>query len=239
MILLADEVVKKLEKGYSGLKIRRDKVLFKGNGVNVTTPSKLYPLTDKRKIQLFSHENTEPLEDENIKKVFNNMTFRQGFCYQNTRDTYNALTNEGINDLQSYVGWVFSGEEPIHHCWLVYKDKYVIDISMGQQELEFREFYFNKLKEEDRYIPKEEAREMLANFLVEKMKSPHSETKTFGKVVPLYVYVGTPCSPEEGRKVFQDSIASHPNHPAYAADGMNQNGASKLQKMMQEKLRTR
>ncbi|PGK51806.1 hypothetical protein CN918_28860 [Priestia megaterium] len=239
MILLADEVVKELEEGYIGLKVRRDKVLFKGNGVNITTPSKLYPLSNKNKIQLFSYANTEPLEDENIKKIFDNMSFRQGFCYQNTRDIYNALTKDGVTDLQPYVGWVFSGKEPIHHCWLVHKDKYVIDGSMGQQELEFRELSLKKLQEEDRHIPIEEAREMMANFLVEKGKLPHSETKTFGQAVSMYVYVGTPCSPEDGRKIFQDLTASYPNHPAYAADGMNQNGASKVQKMVKEKLRTR
>lgn len=238
MITLGDKNTVKLETEYSGLKVRSDKVMFKTNNSNAIIPSKLYPLSNRKKIQLFSYLNTEETTDTKLKELFNGTTFSIGRCYQNTRDIYEKLSKEGYEELEMYVGWILNGGLPIHHSWLVYKGNQVIDGSIGQQDSNAMKLVYKRYADNPT-LTKNELREIQVEFLVKQSKLPHSETRTFGRVVDFFVYVGTPCAPEEGRSIFNKLLKDIPNHPAYAAEGMNSKGASKSQVLLEKELKSK
>lgn len=63
---------------------------------------------------------------------------------------------------------------------------------------------------------------------------PYSIKSTFGKVLTKEVlYIGSECSIDKGEEIFKKLMETYPNHPIYQKDGMNPNGLSKVQNMIQ------
>ncbi|MFV1457518.1 hypothetical protein VJ282_33535, partial [Bacillus mycoides] len=79
-------------------------------------------------------------------------------------------------------------------------------------------------------------REVFVELTLEVMKLPNSQMRTFGKVMPIYDYVGTVCEPDEGRAEYRKLINTYPNHPSYASGGSNPTGASKMQQMVLDRV---
>ncbi|MDF9599136.1 hypothetical protein P7D15_01730 [Bacillus cereus] len=238
MIQLNASTQEFLEQYAPYLKVRKDKIMIKSREGNVTVPSKLYPLTNKRTIAFFCFANTKPLTPEvehfeTIKKAFDEQELMTGYCYRNTERVYAGLLESGIpqEDLKTYVGWLLSGSRPVHHCWLVYKDEYLFDGSTFVADLQAREMIH-----EQKITDMQKQRELLTELMIENMKRPNSETRAFGKALPTYEYVGTVCVPNDGRKIYNDLIDAHPNHPSYNQAGQNPHGASKIQEMLYKKL---
>ncbi|HHT7008653.1 TPA: hypothetical protein ACTZ3A_001192 [Bacillus cereus] len=220
------------------LKVRTDKVIVNGK---LTIPSKLYPLNNKRTIAFFCYANTKPLTSnvenyEIIKKVFDEKELMPGYCYQNSEQIREALITEGIpeRDIQTYVGWILIGAEvrPIHHCWIVYKNEYLLDGSTLNAELKARQVI---IKEKINDVQAQ--REIVTEFMTQSMKMLNSETRAFGQAFPMYDYVGTQCTPNEGRIIYTKLINVYPNHPSYNEAGQNPLGASKTQEMLYSKLK--
>lgn len=221
------------------LKIRKEKIMIKAKEGNVTIPSALYPLNDKDSIDFFCCVNTVPLtaEVENyeiIKEVFDSQKLITGYCYQNTNAVYQGLLQAGISaeDVKTYVGWVLTGNRPIHHCWLVYKDEYLLDGGVLAAELQARQFFT-----EQNITDINVQREILTDLMVKNMDLPNHETRSFGQAFPTYEYVGSVCDPNEGREIYTKLIAEFPNHPSYRAEGQNPTGASKTQEILYRKMK--
>lgn len=159
------------------------------------------------------------------------MEFLPGFCYSNTEKLYHALKEKGIDGIKTFVGWVTAGFLPIHHCWLVYKDRHVLDGGISKVEIKMKE-----LIQEKNITDMETLRDIYSDLVIEEIRMPNSETKTFGKVLPHYLYIGTKCSPQEGREIFNRLIESIPNHPSYQNKGQNLHGASKTQELIYKKM---
>jgi hypothetical protein len=233
MIYLSSEIQQAIETSYQGIRIRPDKIIFKHPKMTITIPSKLYPLNNKKTITLFSAFNTEEIENEPVvQEVFNSLDFPPGFCYSNTEKLYQALKEKGIDEIETYVGWVTAGFLPIHHCWLVYKGQHVLDGGIGKTEIKMKQII-----QEKNITDMDALREIYSNLVLEESRKPNSETKTFGQVLPHYLYVGTKCTPQEGRDIFNHLINSFPNHPSYLGEGQNPHGASKTQQMIYQKLK--
>lgn len=239
MIQLNTSTQEFLEQYAPYLKVRKDKIMIKSHEGNVTVPSKLYPLTNKRTIAFFCFANTKPLTPEvehfeTIKKVFDEQELMTGYCYRNTERVYAGLLEAGIpqEDLKTYVGWLLSGSRPIHHCWIVYKNEYLLDGSTLNAELKARQVI---IKEKINEVQAQ--REIVTEFMTQSMKMLNSETRAFGQAFPMYDYVGTQCTPNEGRIIYTKLINVYPNHPSYNQAGQNPLGASKTQEMLYSKLK--
>ncbi|MBE7114243.1 hypothetical protein FT641_19525 [Bacillus paranthracis] len=238
MIYLDKATEDYLEEYGIGLKVRKDKVMVTDEEGKATIPSKLYPLTNKRTIQFYCYVNTEQIEEgiesfQTIKDAYDSVKFEVGKCYQNTENLYRSLVQAGIpeDDMKTYVGWILVGSKPIHHCWLVYKGKHVLDGSITAAEMHAQQ------KIVDEHITDiNKQREIVVGLTLEALKLPNSQIRTFGKVMPIYDYVGTVCEPDEGRAEYRKLISAYPNHPSYAGAGSNPTGASKAQQMILDRM---
>lgn len=232
MILIDLEHEKKLKKDFPYLKISKNKVTFQmPYNQQLVIPSDLYPLINKKRIQLFTQYNTEMIDKEDIKVIqaFNETEFEIGRCYTNTEKLKDNMLNYGISekDIKTYTGWIVIGHIPIHHSWLVYKNIHVLDGGVKVSDYEFLK-YCN----DNNITDKEKIRKMMLEIHLEEEKKRNSETRIFGPVIPIYYYIGTPSEPSDGIKLFNDLINRYPNHPSYQVDGMNAHGASKTQQMI-------
>lgn len=116
------------------------------------------------------------------------------------------------------------GNGLVHHCWLVYKEKHVLDPGITK----IHKLARIKMQQEQPSI--ERGREIFLALFEEFKHVPNSQYHTFGQVVPFAVYIGTEYTPSLAREIFRKLIDKFPNHPAYSSSGMNPHGASELQK---------
>ena len=165
---------------------------------SVIIPTERYPVDTN--FQCFDYSNTEKINDKHILDIFDSIDFEIGYCYTNTEKLVHKLKENGYNAV-SYVGWLFVGNlnPPIHHCWTVLDDKYVLDYSDYMNVLDMNQKNFIHAK------TKEEARFLLQDF----MKHAKTERNSIvcqpvGKVYQDFLYVGSPCSPHNGRLIYQN-----------------------------------
>lgn len=213
---------------FPNVKIKRDKVIFKKDDFEITIPSELYPLQNRKRLRLFTYQNTAPIQnDQEVTHVFDEMELPVGRCYTNTRSITDRLLKRGFNEkeVQPFVGWIIIDGIPIHHCWLVYKDIHVIDGGVPQSDLIVHE----------KGTTYEQTREMIADFAAQERSRPNSATKTFGQVLPIYFYVGSKSSPNDGINLFQKLMSKYPNHPTYSFAGMDEEGMTETQKLIYKK----
>lgn len=220
-----------IRSAFPFLKVRTNEVRFAmDEGTEYEIPGDLYPLKNPKTAKVFTYADTEPVKNnDKLEELYNRIEFETGYCYSNTEKMEEMMKKAGFTDFKTYTGWVFANGMPIHHCWLVYKDKHVFDPgitiveTLAQQEIAERN-------------PKniDEARAIYKELHEKYMKLPNSDVRTFGQVAPFAVYVGSETTPNQGRIVYTDTIKKYPEHPSYQGGGMNAHGASTLQKQLNE-----
>lgn len=179
------------------------------------------------------HETTNkgPISDAAVVDVFDEIHFEVGQCYTNTEKILQAFNQAGlVKDVQAMTGWLFVGPKPIHHCWAVYQEQYVIDAGVDMAQLSFQDKVHDMMQNGQR-PDKEDLRMLLVNEQEAYLDEPNHKTKAFGEVYPDLLYIGSYNSPDEGREIFNKLIQEYPNHPSYAEQGMNTQGASRIQQM--------
>jgi len=220
-----------IKTNFPFIKIRKNEVKFKATeSVTYEIPSDIYPLRNKNTAEIFSYANTEQLKDEpNIAQIFDSITLKTGFCYTNTENFKEALLKAGIKDkdVKTYTGWIFLNGLPVHHCWLVYKDKHVFDAGVSRIDEAFK-----ITMSENPNASMDEARLIYKKIHDAFQEQPNSKIYTCGHVAPFALYVGSETTPNQGRVIYHELIKKYPDHPSYQAEGMNANGRSKLQEML-------
>lgn len=233
MIRLSIQEENDLKSRFPYVKVKKEKVFIALDNETVIIPSDLYPLQNKKHIRLFFYENTKPIEhDPLMTEAFDSVEFLVGRCYTNIMKLVDALLNKGVpkQDVQPYVGWIIINGIPIHHCWLVYKDVHLLDGGVSNSDV----LYYQTIQQLG-ITDREQQRRVLADFFAKEKGKPNSEVKTFGHCSPLYLYVGSKCSPMDGSRLFRDLVKKYPDHPSYSSPGMNGKGMSRMQEFLKER----
>ena len=193
-------------------------------------PSQLYPLNGP--LEIFTVDNTEDCIDPRVIDVYNSVASQPGFCYQNATDFVSAAIAAGLDRklFRTYVGWLFvGGEFPIHHCFTLYENS-LFDFCTDVKY---------QFSEGCRGLSYEDAKSAFIELHLANQGKKNSEKYGVGKVDPLYLYVGSRCSPNEGRSIFRKLRKAQPNHPSYSTMRGDKNGQSSIQKELQYKLERR
>lgn len=186
------------------VKIRNSDMSFRKS---VIIPTISYPLNGK--VCTFSSKNTKRVEDKAVLDIFDSVRYKIGFCYQNTQKLVSKLQAAGY-DAVSYVGWLFTSvtDFPVHHCWCVLNGESVLDLA---DDYTVMLSGTNGDNFKDKSI--DEVREAFVSFAKEAKKHKNSERCAIvGTPTPFLLYVGSPCDPEEGRRIYQKLIAAMPDH---------------------------
>lgn len=195
----------------------------------IVIPSRMYPLEGEGDIRIFTIYNTEKLDDDIIRTIYDNTQFKTGSCYSNSERLLENLTNSGIVDVEPYVGWFYNctDDRPVHHCALVYKEKYMLDMSSDSDVEELYSWHANF---------QDEIRERLAERYVNRMKNMKaSERSCFGDMMPQSLFIARKLQPKEGANFFFQKFREwYPNHPSYKNTGSD--GATKTQRMIKDRL---
>jgi hypothetical protein len=209
-----------------GIDFRKDCVMFKLNKTTYKIPSKIYPL-NSRKYHVFTNSNTESIKNEDIKKLFNLCKFELARCYSNAEMLRQGAEILGIKDIKYYSGWLFVGDKlPMHHAWIVYNDKSILDGSMLQDLFTMLETVEDKNK-----LTKREH----ANLMKKSLSSnkPNHEKFCFGKVLIPIIYIGCETDCDYARELYNKAIeATNNNHPSYPHMKHNAFDYSQTQKMI-------
>lgn len=177
---------------------------------SVLIPTERYPLNSD-KFEVFPKGNPEAATDERIIEAFNAVKYQMGCCYTNSKNLYEELTKRGV-EAKTYVGWLFlSGEDyPTHHCWVVVGDT-VLDLSD-----DFTVMMCGNVEVWKEVESKEDARKLMAQFAAEaKSVSNAQRCAPLGVPTVGFLYVGSECSPSEGRQIFNRLMAKYPDHECY------------------------
>ena len=216
------------------IRLKEDKAVVKlyKEGVflkSVIVPTVYYPLNGK--YEIFHYENTEKVTDENILNIFDSIKYKIGHCYQNTDALVTALKTAGY-DAKSYVGWLFTGNDqlPVHHCWCVLEGRYVLDLSDDYTQMLSGENGKNFEKAENQ---KDDFRYVIASFQ-KTAKSWLNQQRCYpvGTPTAFLYYVGCPCEPEEGRKIYQNLMRAYPDHECQR--NCDSSGLNATQRVMKE-----
>ena len=213
------------------IKVKSDRVVAKIRDKDdkfiksVIVPTEYYPLNGNG-FSVFHYENTKQITDEKVLELIDSVPYKIGHCYQNTSDIASILRKNGY-DIKTYVGWVFVGLHtfPVHHCWAVLNGNEVIDLMD-----DFSVMFSADNAQNFANLSLEEAREVLLSFaLASKDKKNSVRCGNIGKVSDILFYVGSECSPETGRMVYNDLIRKYPSHECQRnCDSKGWNGTQKL-----------
>lgn len=190
---------------------------------SIHVPTNYYPLNGK--YEVFHYRNTAQVTDKNVLAAFDEVVYKIGHCYSNTKELLLHLKRKGYMAVP-YVGWLFTSsyDIPIHHCWAV-----VIGPE-GKSILDLGDDYCVMLSEDnqknfDTAQNIEEMRLMIASFQEWAGKHPNSmRCAPVGIPAPFLLYVGCPCDPDEGRMIYQRLMRQYPDHECESncdKDGMN------------------
>ena len=213
-------------------KIKEDKAVVKLYDENnkfsqsIIVPTMYYPLNEK--LRVFNYKNTKKIEDINIIKAFDNVKYKIGSCYTNTKELVNELKKEGY-DIRSYVGWLFTGqnETPIHHCWAVINDNSILDLSDDFTVM----LSGDNGKNFESLNTKIEKAEMIASFQLAARKVKNSiRCSPVGVPTPFLLYVGSECDPEKGKEIYRNLIKQYPDHECQR--NVDSEGYSETQRVM-------
>lgn len=198
---------------------------FRINKAKHMIPSKEFPLStkDKKKMEMYTWEDTEPVTDKKVIEIFNSYKFRTGRCFYNAFDLLQLLKSEGIEGWQYYSGWFFlPNNYPVFHAWLV----------NGRQVLDYSNDMGSILKEKiGKFESNDEAREHIVIESVKRDAQPSSENKVCGQLHIGMVFFGSPDTFENALDI-KTSLVD--NHVTYRKDGMNQYGDSKANTMIKK-----
>ena len=218
---------KALEAIKLNAKIYQEKNHFYVNGVEenpIRIPSQMYPV--KGFPTLFHSGTTEELEDEELKLAYDAIPFQIGKCYQNVYTMMEVFKSLKIEGAEAYAGWIVpTGGHPVHHAFVVYKKKHILDPSI---DITLKDIdSFGALKDDP-------LREALAERHIKLQKLPNSERATFGRASDAYAYIASRQSPQEALKDFQKLRKTYPNHPSYR--NVDQKGQNPTIKKILEKM---
>lgn len=188
---------------------KTNRVIYKVCGETISIPSRMYPL-ESDSFKCFDADNTSEIVDEKIKVIFNSIKPEVGRCFTNAENLCVALNKEGY-PAEQYVGWLFMEDElPVHHSFVMLDD-HILDLSIS-------------LKSEDYVMldtltakcnTKDEARECIAEYVLQKEQLPNNQRCIFGVVDSTYHYIGAPGTREDGIRRNQELRRIYPQHPCF------------------------
>lgn len=188
--------------------------LFKDSGEYfdaVKIPSGYWPLNGP--MEVFHCKNTRKIEDSRVFEIMDSVTYQTGFCYTNSKAITEGLRKAGY-DAKTYVGWLFcnSSEYPIHHAWTVL-DGNVIDLSDMFWVADANRDKF------DAATTKEEGEILYIQFAKWLESHPNHKRGIPGWPYPSLLYVGCPCSAEQGKMIYNRLVDTCPGHPCHSKAG--------------------
>lgn len=171
----------------------------------IKIPSAMYPMP-KREPVSFLRDNTVPCDDERVRAIFDSLPFRIGRCYDNAKILYDALTQAGIEGVDTYAGWIFIGDnQPAYHCFVVVN---------GNELLDPTAINYCAFPAPPVGISEEDKRRMFVEYVKNEQRKTKSESSIFGQVFLGHWYFAARCAPAEAKKTFEKLRKAYPKHPA-------------------------
>lgn len=188
---------------------RANRVIYKVCGETISIPSRMYPL-ESGSFKCFDSDNTSEIVDEKIKDIFDSIKPETGRCFTNAETLCVALNKAGY-PAEQYVGWLFMEDElPIHHSFVVLYS-HILDLSISMKPEDFAKLdSMTKI-----YKTKDEAREYIAEYILQKEQLPNHQRCIFGIVDKMYHYIGAPGTREDGIKRNKELRKIYPQHPCF------------------------
>lgn len=188
---------------------KANRVIYKVSGETISIPSRMYPL-ESDSFQCFNADNTSEIVDERIIAIFDSIKPEVGRCFTNAETLCVAL-NEAGYQAEQYVGWLFMGDElPVHHSFVVLND-HILDLSISLKSEDFE--ILDSVSENCK--TKDEARERIAEYMLQKEQLPNHQRCIFGVVDETYHYIGAPGTREDGIKKNKELRKIYPQHPCF------------------------
>ena len=194
---------------------------------SIVLPTAYYPTNSNNDFEVFGTNNTEVLLS-----IIDEIEYKVGYCYTNTEKVIELALKNGIH-LTPYCGWLFidNNDFPIHHSWCMHGNSLIDlsdDFNISKSDKVVQKFLSLKTKEERwNYI---------ADVHIKSMSLKNTERcKPIGKTHPSLLYIGCPCSPSDGRKIYRNLLKMYPNHEAER--NTNKNGMTDMQRIIYNKLR--
>lgn len=176
----------------------------------IRIPSAMWPVEGQDPV-ILTPENTEPCQDERIRRIFDGLPFRLGRCYENADLLARTLlSNEGIQ-AKVYCGWLlFSDQIPTHHAVVVVNGNQVLDPSSMD---------YSNLPPFAEGATLEETRTAFIEWVKEQENKPRSSVKTFGKVAPSHIYLMAALPSKKALALRRKLERAYPKHPALSCLG--------------------
>lgn len=188
---------------------KANRVIYKVSGETISIPSRMYPL-ESDSFQCFDADNTSEIVDERIIAIFDSINPEVGRCFTNAENLCTALQKEGY-PAEQYVGWLFMGNElPVHHSFVVL-DGHILDLSISLKSEDFEKLDSITVK----CKTKDEARERIAEYILQKEQLPNHQRCVFGVVDEAYHYIGAQWIREDGIKRNKELRKIYPQHPCF------------------------
>lgn len=188
---------------------RANRVIYKVCGETISIPSRMYPL-ESGSFKCFDSDNTSEIVDERIIAIFDSINPEVGRCFTNAENLCTALQKEGY-PAEQYVGWLFMGNElPVHHSFVVL-DGHILDLSISLKSEDFEKLDSITVK----CKTKDEARERIAEYILQKEQLPNHQRCVFGVVDEAYHYIGAQGTREDGIKRNKELRKIYPQHPCF------------------------
>lgn len=188
---------------------KANRVIYKVSGETISIPSRMYPL-ESDSFQCFDAYNTSEIVDDKIKNIFDSIKPEVGRCFTNAEKLCAALNKAGY-PAEQYVGWLFMGDElPVHHSFVVL-DGHILDLSISLKSEDFEKLDSITVK----CKTKDEARERIAEYILQKEQLPNHQRCVFGVVDEAYHYIGALGTREAGIRRNQELRQSYPQHPCF------------------------
>ena len=152
---------------------KTNRVVYKVGGETISIPSRMYPL-ESDSFKCFDADNTSEIVDERVAAIFDSIKPEVGRCFTNAENLYMAL-NEAGYQAEQYVGWLFMEDElPVHHSFVVLND-HILDLSISMKSEDFAKLdSMTKI-----YKTKDEAREYIAEYILQKEQLPNHQRLYF------------------------------------------------------------
>lgn len=201
--------------------------LYDGNTFkkSIVIPTSYYPLNEK--YEVFTKNNTEIVSDDKILGIFDEVKYKIGFCYSNSKQLYQKLVAQAI-DAKVYCGWLFVGaaEYPVHHCWVVVNGKHLLDLGD-----DFTVMLSGQNAENFKNASIAETRRLTADFARASKNVPNRvRCAPVGTPTPFLLYVGCECDAERGREIYNQLLKRYPNHECER--NCDRNGLNETQRII-------
>lgn len=182
-----------------------------------------YPLNVKMKFRtIFEAEESGFIDDDNLASLMRQIhaknPFKSGICYGNTERVVRNASENGWPRITAYAGWIMVKDEPpVHHSWAVLDGK-VIDFSFVVIPIDvLTKFNDEWVKRGQEYYARSKGTGQLDQEWVQYQLDSRKAyldlnadyesgdliaNRIFGRIPSIIVYCGSPCSPEEARRIF-------------------------------------